>query len=543
MTTDSIVSLTTDVDTTNQRPTGSRPPSLARNILVNLGGRGVLILLSLLTTPILVHHLGNDGYGVYILAVTVGGFLGLLDLGLTPAVIMLVSRYWHRQAYDETQKVISTAFTLFLGIGVVGGAMVAMLVPWMVVGLLHVPLALRDAARFALWLSTGTFILNMWLSVFNAIPAALERYDLLAIRNVGLSLIINGAMGIYALNGGGLKGLMAISTLGSAIGLILFYQTSRALLPQIRFRPGFDRVMFHQLGSFSAFRFIGNIGGILTFRFDIFAIGAILGANAVGLYAIPMNLTSKVNAILVEFAAPMFPHMSKLKDSNGVLRTLFLRASRVMSLVATPILGTLFVFSDLILRYWIGGTQGQVVAQEAGLAMRLLLASFFVQSLATVPAIFCEAMGKPHINNGFSAVSAFIHIPLVLILVPRFGITGAGLALFLNSFTQTVTFIVYTSRRLAGIRIGELFFGAYARPLLALAIAGFAGYLTRPFVHSVFWLAPALLFMPIVYLCAAILLSAVTQQEFADIQHVMDRLPAWVPGRTTILSFRPKGEL
>src|SRR5574338_631556 len=53
------------------------PPSLLRNIALNIGGRGLLTVLALLSTPLLVHQLGNETYGVYILALTMGGLLGL----------------------------------------------------------------------------------------------------------------------------------------------------------------------------------------------------------------------------------------------------------------------------------------------------------------------------------------------------------------------------------------------------------------------------------------------------------------------------------
>jgi len=138
---------------------------------------------------------------------------------------------------------------------------------------------------------------------------------------------------------------------------------------------------------------------------------------------------------------------------------------------------------------------------------------------------FCEAMGRPEINNSFAVASALIHIPLVLLLVPRFGITGAAMALFINSATQTVVFIVYASRTLFHVSLTELIRRTFVRPLAAAALtAGLAYFAARPFIQSRLTLVLALAVLPIVYLGIAFLLSAITREDLA-------RIPFHLPPR------------
>ena len=42
-------------------------------------------------TPFLVRHIGENGYGFYILLTTVSGFLGLMNLGLGEATLRITS--------------------------------------------------------------------------------------------------------------------------------------------------------------------------------------------------------------------------------------------------------------------------------------------------------------------------------------------------------------------------------------------------------------------------------------------------------------------
>jgi len=144
--------------------------------------------------------------------------------------------------------------------------------------------------------------------------------------------------------------------------------------------------------------------------------------------------------------------------------------------------------------------------------------------VAIIPVTFCEAMGKPEINNSFAVASALIHIPLVLLLVPRFGITGAAIALFLNSATQTLIFIVYASRTLFHVSLGELLRTTLVRPLAAAAMTAALAYLVaRPLIQNRLTLILALAFLPIVYLGVAFLFSAITRDDLAGISQVLPR--------------------
>jgi O-antigen/teichoic acid export membrane protein len=503
-----------------------RPLPLLGNVAFNVGARGALIVLTVISTPVVLHRLGTAAFGVYILAITVGGLLALLDFGLTPALITLLSRAWHLERLDEVTRLVGTALTLYLAIGVTGAVVFALLVPWAVTDLLHVPVALQAGARTALWLSTAGFAFNMWLAVFNAVPYALQRYDLVAIRIVGLSVLTTAALIVYALLGGVLEGFVGINVAGALVGLLIFYLVSRALLPGVSFRPRFDPDAFRRLARFAAFKFAGTLGGIFTFRFDQFAVGAILGVSAAGLYSIPASASQKLLSLLGELASPFFPRASTLRGDDVRLRALFFDGSRLLALAATPMLLLLFVLAEPTLRFWIGGTQGVQVAQASAPAFRWLLAALLIQSVAIIPVIFCEALGKPEINNSFAVASALIHIPLVLLLVPRFGITGAAMALFFNSATQTVIFIVYASRRLFHVSLKELLVRTFLRPLAAAAVIAALAYLVaRPLIQSRVTLVLALAVLPVAYLAVAFLLSAITRADLARLP--LKRLPLY----------------
>jgi O-antigen/teichoic acid export membrane protein len=129
-------------------------------------------------------------------------------------------------------------------------------------------------------------------------------------------------------------------------------------------------------------------------------------------------------------------------------------------------------------------------------------------------------------------------VPLVLVLVPSLGIVGAALALFINSITQTVVFILIASVRIVGVSVRELFFVALRGPLLALFTTGAIGYALRFLVQDLLSLLLMLLVMPFVHLGAAILMGAITKDDLVYLRRVVGWLPQWFPGRKSLLKWK-----
>ena len=75
-------------------------------------------------SPFLVRHLGNAGYGFWELLLGLVGYLGVLDMGIGPAVVRHVALARGQKNPERLLQVINTGFFTFLCAGVVGAALV-----------------------------------------------------------------------------------------------------------------------------------------------------------------------------------------------------------------------------------------------------------------------------------------------------------------------------------------------------------------------------------------------------------------------------------
>src|SRR5208337_2235344 len=78
-------------------------------------------------SPVLVHGLGDQRYGVWALVESVLVYLTLFDFGLTASVVRYVARFEAIADPDSRNRVFSTSLALFGMIGVVIFAVAAVL--------------------------------------------------------------------------------------------------------------------------------------------------------------------------------------------------------------------------------------------------------------------------------------------------------------------------------------------------------------------------------------------------------------------------------
>ena len=69
--------------------------------------------------PFLVHTLGDEQYGLWVVVGSIVGFYGFFDIGLATAVGKYTAGAIGKQDYDEVNKVANTALALFLSLGLI----------------------------------------------------------------------------------------------------------------------------------------------------------------------------------------------------------------------------------------------------------------------------------------------------------------------------------------------------------------------------------------------------------------------------------------
>ena len=444
----------------------SQRSPLARNITYNFLAQLWFLVLPLAVSPYFVHQLGLEKYGVLSLVTTVVGYLAVLDLGMGTATTKFLADHYVERDVSAISKVIGTSIVIYSALGVLGTLGIIALATTLIRHVLHVPPELTSETLTVFYISALGFLVNMPLTVFGAVPAALQRFDILVKQNLAFGTTTVASQVLLLALGHSLEALVLASVVISALGIAVFVVISRRLLPGVSFRPRFDASAARQVLSFSVLKVFSTLSGQVVFQLDRLLIASFLPLASVSYYAIPLALAQKIIFVVPNITTAVFPAISQFRLRENGVPDLYVRVLKMVALLVLPMTVVLVVFAKPILTLWMGAE----VAAHSSAALRVLAVAFLVVSYAAVPGTFVEALGRPGIPAFFATVSAVVNLSITLLLIPRVGILGPAIALLVNGVITVPLFLDRAHRKVLQIKNWTVIRQGILRPLLAASL-------------------------------------------------------------------------
>ena len=334
-------------------PRGSRA---VRNVLSNWTGYIVSVGITFFLSPFIVHHLGDSAYGVWVLLVSLTGYLGLLDLGVRGAVTRYVARFHTQTRHEDSSRIVSSALGIFVIAGMIAIFFSVVLAAF-ALRIFHIPPAHQFAAGVVLPLVGITVALSLTGSVFGGIVAGLQRFDLVNGIEIAIS-ILRALATVLVLDAG--KGIIALAAiqLGFAAlrGLVYVYFSLR-LYPELRVSLRLvNRQHLHMIFSFSLYSFMLQVSAYLILYTDAVVIGAFLPVSLVTFFSIAGNLVTYARGLTNGITTTMTPMASQLEASgkHSELQWVTLKGARYASALMLPIGVTFMLRGSTFIGLWMG---------------------------------------------------------------------------------------------------------------------------------------------------------------------------------------------
>jgi len=509
--------------------------TLGRNLVYSALSQVWSLAVVFITVPIVVRALGTQAYGIYVLATLLLGYTAFLDLGLTPSVVRSIAARHIEGDVPALQGLIGTALTLLLGLGLVGGAIIALLTPNLSHHWLHIPARLQADAQFVLYLAAAGFVLNMCLTVFGAVPQGLQRLDLFALRSLALTTVTGVAQITVVVLGGGLRWLAAVTVLINVLSLAVFVLVAKRLIPGLSLLPQFNRWAARELLSFGALRFVNQLAGQVVFQLDRLIVAAFLTIAAVTFYSVPLSIAQRFVIVQAIFATAFFPAATELHAlaDRRRLQAAYLTSMKLVLVMVVPMVILVAGFSHPLLDGWLGPSFADA---SAGILAVLAIAYGLAQVMG-VPTLAADATGHVHWSAGFAIVSAVINLTLTIVLVPRVGAIGAAYALLINAATQGLVFVYVVQRRFVRVSLRTMLERAAIRPITAgLVLLGYVALLA-PRLHGLITVLLAMAVGGAIYFGLTVALRVWDPREIALARSLLN-IRSWRP-RAAVASGDP----
>ena len=449
------------------------------NILFNSAGNIVTSLVGFLLAPVMVHTLGDAGYGIWVVALQFGAYLGLMDLGIRVAVGRYLTHHYERAERDQINLIITSAIGMLSIAGllcVLVGCGLAVFLP----RIMHITPGLLGVARWTVMLVALVVGLSFPTSIFAGAIVSLSRYDLLNLRTVTVAIVRGLAMWVVLIKGGGVIGIATVWLVLTLCTFAVDYAMASRLYHGFHFSRDSSaiRQCIKRLFGFSAFAFLLSISSRLIFWSDNLVIAVILGPAAVTAYAIGSNLVDFSRNALQSITAGFVP-LATSYDAKGdfaALRKLLIQGSRMGLILILPAIAAFFIVGRDFIVLWMGVRY----RDTAGTVLIILAITMLFAPLRATSNQILYGINKHRRYGIMSAVEAVGNLGLSIMLAFKLGVIGVAWGTMLPAvIVEGILVPMYTAQLLRHSRIA-MYWNTCIQPIIStLPYCGFLLLLHR----------------------------------------------------------------
>lgn len=445
--------------------------TLARRVAANaataLGLQSAMLVLGLAATAVFVRLLGLERYGAWAVLTAIVAYGGVLELGLGVSLVRRVAALHAAADRSGLKLALGATVTATSALGAVGAVLVLAAAP-VIARAVGVPAALTGEFVLALRVGALAVFLAVPCAALGAVPTALQRLDaVVALEAAVTSAVLAAQIGLV-LGGGGLVGLALAMVAGRAASLAGRAVLARRLLGGLELRVSLRYPFWAELGRFGSLKVVQQMASLLVQHLDRLLVAVFLAAPTVAFYAAPLDLAQRLLLVQTNVSSAYYPAACAAAADPSGFRRLYERTSRAVAAATFPLAMVLIVFAGPILSVWVGP---EVAARSATL-LRVLAVAYALMALTAIPSSAADALDRPEIAARYSLAGLAINVTLAVILIPRLGIVGSGLAILGNVLLQSPWFVRTVTRSVVGIPLGPYARRAIGEPLLPAAIAG-----------------------------------------------------------------------
>lgn len=443
----------------------------------------VNIVIMFVMSPVIVKTLGNRDYGIWEIIMSVVGYMGLLDLGIGPALLRYVAVEHSADDKEQLQQTISTSLAFFAIIGVFAACTL--------LGFSRYPSFIVGRESINLGYLTSVlcvFALNAFfvfpLNVLTATLLGIQRHYFVNSTRMVLG-IIRACIAYYLLLTYPVQGLLMLALLEPLFNLLQFFLYAVVLQRD----PGLPRFSLSAC-SFEKMKELFNYGSksaLLMIASRIqntslpFVISTMLGVSNVIYFTMPSRLIDYAKGFALAMGFPLTPYFAAQMTGydKGTVRTSWLQTTLAFQIITMAMPLVVFFCGKRFLSIWLGkeyGLAGQGV-------LYCLATALLVESVAPNASKILLASG----HHGRAAllwlVLAVASIPIAVFGAYMWGVTGVAIG---SSVALIVGNIMMLKMACSDVEVGltEYFDQTIRRLIIPLMVLLFCLWLSG-FIFSV----------------------------------------------------------
>jgi O-antigen/teichoic acid export membrane protein len=401
----------------------------------NVVGRLVPLLAWFFLTPLVLHHLGTRGFGVWAVIGSLVGYLSLFDAGLGAAITRFVALHQARGDTGSVHLTATSGFRLTLFLGALCFGVTVALAP-LFGGLF--------GARFgvvAILVGAGIAV-GLPATVPVVVLRGLGRFDLAsAVGIAGTGLFAICVLFVLEM-GYGLVGLVAVDAPVTATTALLALKLLRRVEPELQIVIGkTDRATMGELLRFGLPLLLANASEQLNAQSDELVIATLMSVESVTPYTLARRVSELPRLLAEPFVRVILPPAAAATGDAPRQRAIYLTTTRVTGGILGITASALGPLAGAFLAAWTGTSLGhsEVIA-------RLLLIAVVVDTSLWPLGALLQGIGRHRVLPVIACGAAVLNLVLSVALIGPFGPVGVALATLIVAIAASVALVPIAAR-------------------------------------------------------------------------------------------------
>jgi O-antigen/teichoic acid export membrane protein len=407
--------------TSRSNPSDQRlAATIGKNTFFGVISSGAQIGTRLITVPVVIHHLGLDGYGIWAIIISTAAYMRFGSAGIRSAFQKYVAEATGNGNFAIASRLVSTGSISMLVFSLVA------LIPFAIYSknlatIAGVPPAFLNAAAASITVLAVIYAISNFGAAFEAILMGGHRIDLTKKYSTILT-VCEAVIIILILHFGyGLFAMTLVMGLSELVYIFCCYRASHRVVPKMQVGvEHFTKSTFPELLRFAGSYQLINVLELLYGAILPIIILKVFGAPSAGVFAVA---TRVVASALVAQEALVLPILSGgtmvfASGSRERINHFLAKSFKVTVAASLPPLACVATFGTTMIFAWTGQTD-----HLFRMAIWLSATAALLKAISLLQLILYRASGRALLDN-IRQVLRIVAILLVALCSRRIGFSG-----------------------------------------------------------------------------------------------------------------------
>jgi len=412
---------------------------VSKNILYNVFGQGLSIVLSFVAVKFIFKQLGQDALGIIYFTFTLNALLtAILAMGINETTVREVAAH-HEDDPAYIRELLQTASTFYWGLYLVAGVVVYAAAPWFVTRWLNLDTLSPSTATVVLRLLGIATLVALPRSFCASILRGIQRMEFINLIDVGSSALQQFGAIIILFLGGGLMQVTLWMAACYVLGLVFYLVACARFFGAKAFVPNLSTPVLRRNAGFTLHMAGITIFAMIHTQTDKAIVSKLLPLGIFGYYGLAYSAVSRGMLVTTSVSQAVFPSFSAFFQ-QGDRAGLMLQYRKFQDLLCYATV-PLFAAIPFAARPVFGFALNAQAAQMLLWPVTFLSIGFCMNGTLVIPYVFSLAVGKPQIAARANYYALFVSLPVTALLVYEFGIAGAGFSWIFYHLFNYVYFV------------------------------------------------------------------------------------------------------